>query len=53
MVIWGSDELKTPRARVSEPRSESQDVLADAKSWGFGHGIRHPRPSIAGVVTSR
>ena len=53
MVIWGSDELKTPRARVAEPRTESQDVLADARSWGFGHGIRQPRPSIASMLTSR
>jgi len=47
MVIWGIDEPTVPHAHVPQLRVESENVLADAKAWGFGHGIRQPRPTPA------
>jgi hypothetical protein len=47
MVVWGSDEPKTPRASLQTSQTELQDVLADARSWGFCHDVRQPRLRIA------
>ena len=53
MVVWGSDDPTALSTRGRESRTESEAVLADARSWGFGHDFRQPRPSVASVPTSR
>lgn len=42
MVVWGSDEPKAPRTSTETAPSDSHDVLADARSWGFCHGVCRP-----------
>ncbi len=49
MVTWGIDEPKPPRADAPAPRDESPEVLADVKSWGFGHGIPQSRHAVVNV----
>ena len=51
MVVWSAHEASAPRSMMARRSPmESPDVLADAKSWGFGHGIRQPRPSFTATV---
>ena len=48
MVIWGIDDATQGRSMIARPAGrESADVLGDARSWGFDHGVRQPRPGPA------
>jgi hypothetical protein len=44
MVIWSTeDESRQRAATLRATPADSPEVLANAKSWGFGHGVRQPR----------
>ena len=53
MMVWSAHETSTPRSMIVRgARMESIEVLADTKSWGFGHDVRQPRPSFAMTALS-
>ena len=52
MVVWSIDDAPlqrpstsghTEQAQIVYLRAKRLDALADARSWGFGHGVRRPR----------
>ena len=51
MVVWsandGAPRMPAPghieHAWAAYLRDRPADVLADGRSWGFGHGVRLPR----------
>jgi hypothetical protein len=51
MVVWSANNAaqrmrapwKTERGHATYPQNRPADVLADARAWGFDHGIRRPR----------
>ena len=53
MVVWSAHQASAPRSVTARnARMESSEVLADVKSWGFGHDVRQPRPSFAASTLS-
>ncbi len=54
MVIWSAHDAPAQRSMIARSTPiESTDVLSDAKSWGFGHGTRQPRPPFAATMLPR
>ncbi len=48
MVVWGLDDVSRGQSTAVRPaQRESLEVIGDARSWGFDHGIRQPRPVLA------
>jgi hypothetical protein len=51
MVVWSANDAAPPmrapgtteRAQAAYLRHRPADALADARSWGFDHGVRRPR----------
>jgi hypothetical protein len=51
MVVWSANDAAQPERTSTTPecgqpaylRHKRLDVLADARLWGFGHGVRRPR----------
>jgi hypothetical protein len=50
MVVWGANVPPAPLTFAAQAGAESLEILSDARSWGFDHGLRRPRPSKARVL---
>jgi len=54
MVVWSDRDASAQRVMIARATaSESLDILSDAKSWGFRHGVRQPRPLVVATTPPR
>ena len=51
MVVWSAQDASAQRSAIAyATATEALDILSDAKSWGFGHGVSQPRPLLAAAT---
>ena len=63
MIVWSANDTAqrmrapgtTERAQAAYLRDRPAGALADARSWGFDHGVRRPRilfdsPHVTGMA---